>query len=286
MTTEKMYPIYTPSPIVSSKLVFVGLQYMEEKYRRFFLDDSDVAGINWAQGAFRAYYNHHIADEDYYIQPTEDVLDAALPPMIPTIDLVGDDELELSWPEFVEYQSGFKPSIPGAEILSGPTGRMKRIMLPAVEDNTQYVHYERMFNHSVTKNHVADQGGVLLQLIFNWGNPLVTDNEDSAQLDINRLTNRDDWIIRPLDEESALLGKLSNSEAAINLFEGGDIYVPDTDTSATGTQDVDPDTFGGGDEDTGVDESSRSEASAESDEFKFWVEQWFGGSVLTDINFF
>lgn len=262
---------------------------MPEKFRRFFLNDAD-ATLNFAQGAFREVYNRYFGDEDYYITESEDRLNAQLRALIQTIEIVGDDELELSWQDFVEFQTGFRPSMPGAEILSfkiaraGMASRMFK-----VEDNTAYAHFARTFKHSVRRNRLAAQGGVLIEINGCWSNPLV-DGGGVGSPTINRLTNRDDWLIREMDESSSNIGQLSSSEASINLFEGGEVYVPDTTQSgrhlAVHSGDLDigqlDETSNDADD---ISESGQTEASSAPSYYEFFNENWLGASFLTDINF-
>jgi len=130
-------------------------------------------------------------------------------------------------------------------------------------------------------------------VVGNWGNPLVTDvDSDAEKFDVSLLTNRDDWLIRSMDEDDTNIGQLSSSQASINLFEGGDLYVEPGSQSVTnlganaasGTT-VDPDTLGGSAE-GGETPADATEATAENSQFDSVVQAWLGVSVLTDINFF
>lgn len=316
LVSQSMYPVYGPPPIVFSGLYLVGLEYLPEDFRRFFLTDSDTTPISWSTAAFVEVYNRYFADEDYYLTHSDlagnsslsHIHSARLRPLIQTIDIVGDDELELTWQDFVEFQSGFRPSMPGAEVLDFKMARAAWITdAGGIEQDAYYSHYGRNFNHSVRKNHVAGQGAVLLHVIGNWSNPLVDaeyathattlvrDTSKSADtLDINRLTNRDDWIIRPLDDATSEVGVLAANAASINLFEGGEIYVPDaTAVDDAGVVrvtagDVDVDTYGETITNDGIAEvvNQQGATGAEATYYRMWVESRLAMSYMTDINFF
>ena len=276
-----------------SGLYFLSFEYFPEDFRRFFLQADDMT-LQHAQVAFRLLYNHYFGDEDYYLTESEYVLEAALRPMIQTIEIVGDDELELTWEDFVEFQTGFRPMTRVGEMLSWRISRAGRMLRAgSVEDNVYYSHHIQSFSHSVVKNHVAGQGGVVMWLLGNWSNPIL-DGGGVGDFTINRLTNRDDWIIREMDEDSDNLGQLSSSQAAINLFEGGEIYVPNdayTDLSGVldvATGDVDVAAYGDASVETSdITESTMSESSTRiTNRNFFYCDAWIGGSFLTDINFF
>lgn len=265
---------------------------MEEGFRRFFLTDADNSSIRWPEEAFKQVYNRYFADEDYFLT-ADTVTQANLRPLIQTIDIVGDDELELSWPEFVEFQTGFPVRMPGAEVLSFKIGRAG-LMTDSVQyiDNTAYAHFRKSFQHSVTKNRLAAQGAIMLMVSGHWSNPLLDGAPGGSRFDVSLLTNRDDWLIRSMDESDTNVGQLTATRASINLFEGGDIYIPDTtDDRHIDVDAGDVDVARGGDTvaaNTTISEGARSAVSSDSlsDPVAFWVDSWLGASVLTDINFF
>ena len=280
-----------PPPLVFSALYMVGLEYMDEAFRRFFLTDAD-ATVDWSGEAFKQVYNRYFADEDYYLTTTPDA--ANLRPLIQTIDIVEDDELELSWSEFVEFQTGFPVRMPGAEVLSFKIGRSGVSPdMGSVIDNVWYGHLRKSFQHSVSKNHLAAQGAVLIMVCGNWSNPLLDGSDASGgTFDIAQLTNRDDWLIRSMDESDTNIGQLSASKASINLFEGGDIYIPDgTDTNAIDVDAGDVDVSPASDASDApanvvIDESAMTASGAAQTDNEFWVESWLGASLKSDINFF
>lgn len=269
-----------------SGVYLVGFQHLPEDARRFFLSDADSV-VPWAEHAFREIYNLRFSDEDYYIPENTNVTGATLRELIQTIDIVGDDELELTWPEFVEFQTGFPVNIPGAEILSWSIAAAQLSKQSHFVDDKEYRHFYRTFSHSIRKNHLSAQGAILMVVSGNWGNPMVTDTESSAQrttFDINLLTNRDDWIIRPMDDDISSIGSLSASQASINLFEGGDIYVPALTSIAPGG-DIELPTEGTDVENTEVAKTGNY-ATGELDVYRGYWSGRAGASFLTDINFF
>ena len=289
--SEEQYEILSPAPILFSGIYGVGFEYFPATVRDAFLSGSDFS-IDWVAEAFKIVYNRYFATEDYYIPETAAVTEASLRPLITTMNL-GDDEPEMTWHGFVEYQTGYPLRDPGAEVMAFSMGKAGRLMgNGAHESNVLYTHFQRHFTHSPTKNRLFQQGGVWIHIVGNWGNPLVTDNEGSAAFDIQQLTNRDDFLIKNMDEDSDKFGEITmGSEISYNLFTGGDIYVPDTNTTAAGNQDVDPDTLGGSAEKAGMSVQGGEDAGTYTtnakadglDIFRFTVESWTGASFLTLI---
>ena len=280
-----------PAPILFSAIFAVGTEFMSEDHQRFFMNDTTTS-ISWAQDAFRVAYNTYFQDPDYYIGSNESVLTARLRPLISTMEIVGADELELSWPEFIEFQTGYPLRQPQAEMLSFRIGKAMRVGTGDWANSVEYRHFGRTFNHSVTKNRLLQQGGVLLGVVGNWSRP-VYDGQGVGTPSINRLTHPDDWFVRPLDDtlHDDILGSLSATNNSINLFHGGEIYVPNeidiTNVITVKAGDVDVGTFA-----TGVDTETDAEGNTGDDEddteqdyLRFYCESWMGMSALTGINF-
>ena len=267
-----------------SAIYLVGTQFMDPKYRRFFQTEGDVSGLDWPAESFYQVYSRYFADEDYYMA-NAGALGAALRPMIQTIE-IADDDLEMTWADFIQFQTGYPLRVPGAEILSFRIGRMGRRGTYTYENNTAYNHFYKGFKHTVRKNHLMQEGGCLIHVAGNWSNPLVDGDDRDAGFDINLLTNRDDWMIKSMDAVSDQVGKLSATEAAINLFYGGDIYVPNRDNLPAmniGEGDLDPDTLGGSAE---SESGGPSNAGAtETTNFLVTNEFSLGASYLSGITF-
>ena len=271
---------------------------MDEKYRRFFQTEGDVSGLDWAAEAFYQVYSRYFSNEDYYIAQAGP-LGANLRPIRETIE-IADDDLTMSWEQFIEFQTGYPLRVEGAEILSWELRKCGRMGTYTYENGVAHNHFGTTFNHTMQKNRLMQQGGVIIAVIGHWGNPL-TDNEASADggsFDVNKLTNRDDWLIKTVDDVDSPVGKLSASEASINLFYGGDTYVPDETRGMEATApvfnsgseidvdqgDVDSNVLGTG-SDTMDAASTKTAAAGEPTTARFWVESWYGGSYLSGITF-
>jgi len=271
---------------------------MDDKYRSMFQTEGDVSGLNWPAEAFRQVYERYFANEDYYLG-SADVTEAALRPVRQTIE-IADDDLSMNWEQFIEFQTGYPLMVPGAETVSWGCARAKRVMASLnYSDNTAYTHWEYTFHHAPKKNRLVQEGGCLIHVVGHWGHPL-TDNEassDGGTFDINKLVNRDHWLIKSMDPVENLIGQITpSSEASVNLFFGGDTYVPaiDTDGAMMGVQDVarlnvdtgdvDADTLGGNKEDFDAPDVSNGTAT-EGTSGRFFVESSLGGSFLSGIRF-
>lgn len=279
------YPIFAPAPILFSAIYLVGTEFMDEKYRRFFQTEADVAGLDWAGEAFYHVYSRYFADEDYYLDSP--ATGANLRAMIQTIE-IADDDLEMSWADFIQFQTGYPLRVDGAEILSFRIGRAKRMGTYTYDDNVAFNHFGRTFGHSIRKNHLLQQGGCLIHVAGNWSNPLLDAQDAETGFDINELTNRDDWMIKTVDSVADQIGKLSATDAAINLFYGGDIYVPAATHNVSNVM-----TVSAGDVDTSllnedIQTTDTVRADATGNEVArhiFYNEFWMGASYLSGITF-
>ena len=277
-----------PAPILFSALYAVGTEFMEEKHRRFFMVDGDQS-TNWAEDAFRVVYNTYFQDEDYYISGSEDVLDARLRPLIQTMELVGDDELELNWAEFIEFQTGYPLRSPKAEVLSFKIGRAMPTGTGVFHNDCLHHHFGKTFMHSVQRNRLLQQGGVILGIVGNWSHPLLDGNGVSTPT-VNKMNNRYDWYIKPMDDAAGDdRGDITSTQDSINLFYGGEIYVPDgvdlTDTFTVSAGDVDPRAMGDTDDEGDITESSSDDSTTESTDLEFYADPWAGMSFLSGIDF-
>lgn len=274
---------------------------MEDKYRQFFQTEGDVAGLDWVAEAFFQTYSRYFANEDYYLDEAGDY-EALLRPLRQTIE-IADDDLSMTWEDFIQYQTGYPLEVPGVEVISFQMARaMHHTSSLTYQYNVAHSHWHRTFRHAPKKNRLAQQSGVILHLVGHYGHPL-TDGEaanDGGSFDINKLTNRDDWLIKSMDPTEDLLGKLSASEASINLFFGGDTYIPNTtleqddvfkveqgniDSSILGADKAGLDTL-----DAEAPQSSGTDGTADGDPKagsggRFWVEANGGISVLSGISF-
>lgn len=260
---------------------------MDPKFRAFFQTEGDVTGLAWENEAFFQIYSRYFANEDYYM--SSPASSHALRPIRETIE-IADDDLTMSWEQFIEFQTGYPLRIEGAEILSWQLRKAQRMGTYTYEHKTAFNHWGATFNHSMQKNRLMQQGGVIVVVVGHWGNPL-TDNEASADgdsFDVNKLTNRDDWLIKTIDDVDSAVGKLSANEASINLFYGGDTYVPDnTGSSVLSITDGDIDVEPLGDD--AVESFDAAPVSgggaAEGTTGLFYVESWLGASFLSGITF-
>lgn len=301
----------TPAPFCFSALFFVSTRVLDDTVRRVWLDDAfTLPAPSWSARCFQEIFNTHYADPDFYLPESSTAISARLPALIQTMDIVGAEELELTWEDYVMSQTGRRPRKDGSEPLDKRWGRMKRrrgdllnLATSMDADVHEFGHLERWFGHSVTKNYSCDEAGFLCHVVGSYAHPLLADADHDAlvnRYDVDLLLTRDGWIPRN-DQENDSYGAIvgDSSQASINLFEGGDLYMVvdttgDAGLGASGNLQAQPAEEVGTGVNDEVEDTSTQDNTDQPDDYNATVDllmpsrvyTWFGASILTDLGLF
>ena len=178
--TNHVYTPQSPGLIVHSALYFVSMRTMPEVIQKIFItpETTNPATLpgsrKWSGVLFRDIFNTHYATADEWIESdTSTATDAALPPLIHTMDVVNDDEQELTYEEFIFQQTGFHLPIEGCQRVSSRTNLIRAsgvmpVHGPASGQIISVGNIRGSHKHSVTKNLLAREYGFLALVDRDW----------------------------------------------------------------------------------------------------------------------
>lgn len=312
--TKSLYAETSPKLIFHSAVFLVAVSTLPANLQKIFTDpDSTRTLVDWPLHCFRDIYNTHYATPDLALSPAVDPggsdpmisigdLVAPVPDLIQTMAVVGDDELEPNYRELIYMQTGFQLPEMGCEQLSSRTSVMN-FGESDVVSGERAARLMDSHTHSIDKNYVAAEYSFLCTVMATWVEPyrnqLKYDQgpatldatafqnalmyQEQGRMDSTVLATQNDWILRLTDAPNELgqgVGAGSNTEAAINLFEGGSVtlladsrvprmvdssgeYVPAISAASTITA-----------------------ASLAPGQYEHYIDCWGGASILTDLGLF
>lgn len=238
---------------------------------------SDTAALpgsrTWEGCLFRQIFNDFYATTDEWIADDASTVSfKALPPLIQTMEVVGDDEQELTYHEWIFQQTGFMLPTEGCQEVSARASRARMSNLALMDGHgAAFGHFEVSHTHSVQKNLVAKEPSFIVGTVAIQEQPNSSGTYTGYDAwDFEKLRNQNGWIAR-LDESETVLGDIG-SEATINLFENGEVRFYD---------DWDPVKLTSQSSDTIV-----SEGTEGAETFSALATSWLGASILTDIGLF
>ena len=265
--------------MIASGLYFVSMLTLPDALQEVFIDASRTPASalpgnrTWTGAVFREIFNTHFADADQWIaDDTSTVIEHELPPLIKTIEVVGTDEEELTYMEWIFQQTGFNLPTVGCDVMSrrNSLAGFSNMSLVAGRD-AAFGHFRVSHVHSVQKNWLAREPSFVAVVVGMQEQPnsssLYTGGDE---WDVDQhLRDQTTWISR-LDDATTELGVIDANEATINLFEAGEVrFLSDWDPaklSSTGTE--------------------TAEGTEGSETFSSLAQMWAGASVLTDIGLF
>ena len=293
--TERVYQVNSPGLVFVSGVYFVSMSVLPDELRTVFIDQSrgDTAALpsnrTWTGECFREIYNSWFATIDEFISADVSTdIQRRLPPLIQTIEVVGDDEPEMTYDDWIYAQTGRRLPKMGCERMFSRATRGGFKFTELLDASQGAVGHIGDIHHiSCRKNRAAAEPGFVCLIAGCWEQPNSAaspsdTNEAGVQaygaststFDTNLLRNSDTWISRQ-DDDAVNLGVISGTQASINLFEGGDVYF--------GT-DWDPSTVAHSDSATA--DATVPEATEGAEDYSHWQKAWFGMSVMTDIGLF
>ena len=227
----------------------------------------------WTGAVFREVFNTHFADADQWIaSDTSTVIEHTLPALIKTIEVVGTDEEELTYMDWIFEQTGFNLPSVGCEVMSrrNSMAGFTNLSLVAGRD-AAYGHFRASHVHSVQKNYLAREPSFVAIIVGMQEQPnsqTLYSGGDTWDVDAY-LRNQETWIAR-LDDSDNALGDVDANKATINLFHGGEVrFLSDWDPEKLSSS--------GGES---------AEGTEGSETFSSLAQMWAGASVLTDIGLF
>lgn len=248
--------------------------------QEIFIDQTrtDTAALpgsrTWEGSLFRQIFNDYYATTDEWIaDDTSTVNSATLPPLVQTMAVVGDDEQELTYHEWIFQQTGFNLPTEGCQQVSRMNSRARMSNLSLQDGHgAAFGHFEVHHRHSVQRNLAAKEPSFIVGIIAIQEQPNQQQGRytGAGAWDFEKLRNQNGWIAR-LDDGTTDIGDIG-SEATINLFEQGEVRFYD---------DWDPVKLTSQSSDTIV-----SEGTEGAETFAALATSWVGASVLTDIGLF
>ena len=278
---------------MASGFYFVRLSVLPSALQEIFIDQTraDNAAMpgsrTWEGALFRQIFNDYYATTDEWIaDDTSTVNSAALPPLVQTMAIVGDDEQELTYHEWIFQQTGFNLPTEGCQQVSRRNSRAGLSNLALMDGHgAAFGHFEVSHTHSVQMNLAAKEPSFIVGIIAVQEEPnsgtsggATGDSTttagglypDANEWDFEKLRNQNGWIAR-LDDGTTDIGDIG-SEATINLFEQGEVRF---------YEDWNPVKLTSQASDTIVDESSEG-----AETYSALSTSWLGASILTDIGLF
>lgn len=122
--SRQTYGINSPKPILLTGAYFLKLSELPWDWQAVFadIDRAPTAAFplstSLTASLFREVYNHHFAQIEYRISSEESQeTQALLPPLVDTVEIVGDDTMALSYGEYIELVTGYPLKVSGAMSL-------------------------------------------------------------------------------------------------------------------------------------------------------------------------
>lgn len=265
--TEDTYDILGPRPIYHSAYYWIKAAQLPDQYAQVFADlaRADDASFPYnntpfSASCFRNLYNDYYATQEYMITAeTNKETQAVLPPLLLSMEVVGGDELELSYDDWVYLITGFYPKNNKSQKLAAKVtkaGMMAPTMLvPFAESSTAQdpvlaCRYSAVHDYSFDKNMIAVEPSFLClvagvweqpndQTVYDYGwgqkryqvstgfdgnkaNPAVLDR--GAPNMIDNMRNAQHWLADPTDADPlGTITKSSEQLSTINYWMNGEV---------------------------------------------------------------
>ena len=130
--TDQTYDVHSYRPIFISAMAWVKASQLPDVMTRVFTDptrteDQDFPiATDFSSACFRNFFNDVFATQEYLIVDEEfQGSQAVIPPMIQTMEVVGGDELELSYDDYIYLLTGYYPKNNKSQLLGFRTTRGK-----------------------------------------------------------------------------------------------------------------------------------------------------------------
>lgn len=176
----------------------MSIAAMPDSVRKIVEDDQAIdavklpSGSTWTREAFKQVYNDYYAFPDSIITDLNADLDKApsadhageyydnrkivgrLHPLLRTMEVIGDDEVDLSYDEWVYAQTGRWPRSHGIEVLSQKMSRANFSsvgMLPGLNQPAGLL--EQTLTVGTMRNHACTEAAILLTVAGFWEQPNV-----------------------------------------------------------------------------------------------------------------
>lgn len=185
MVSEQAYSIHSPDPIVVAGVYWVKASQLPDQFTTVFadLERSHSAALplsgSFEASCFRNIFNDYFATAEFII-PSESSKEtqALLPVLKQTMEVVGDDELNLSYDEWVYLVTGWYPKNNKSMRLGSYARRAKLISPTLLLDRADadasvdiYGKYGAMPSFSYQKNLIAVEPSFLCFVAGIWEQP-------------------------------------------------------------------------------------------------------------------
>lgn len=286
--TSDAYSIHSPRPIYYAGLFLVTMATLPEALKQVWLDrdrgDTAALPLKFSDACFREIYNNYFANDDRVIDTAlTNTTERNLPPLIRTMEVVNDDEMDESWAEWIYSQTGRYPARIGCERLDDGMARSRMVateMITAGSVLRAGCHWGAAVGLSSRKNFAVTEPGFICLVagfyeepndVTSYGGP-GGDNDVGEMFDIDALRNRNAWISRNQEDPGTITGDIG-SVNTLNFWKHG---------SMTFKTDWDPQTF------TVVAdaESLANESTEGSEDYNSQIKGRVNMSVLSDMDVF
>lgn len=133
VVSKSVYSVHSPPPILVTGIYLVKLSQLDDRYQVMFTDLSRADSASFPSGvpdrfeapAFRNIFNDQFATAEFMISDPDSLeTQAMLPELIQTMEVVGDDELNLTYDEWVYLVTGWYPKNNKSQRLASRARRM------------------------------------------------------------------------------------------------------------------------------------------------------------------
>ena len=263
MVSRATYDIHSPPPIYITGCYWIKASQLPDEFTPVFSDTdrADDAALptsgSFSASCFRNIVNDHFATSDYII-PSEDSKEtqALLPKLRQTMEVVGDDELELTYDEWVYLTTGWYPKNNKSQLLGSRARRAAFSYGTLLLDNADndapvrpYGVFTAMHNYGFNRNLIAVEpsflcivGGVwevpnsdaIYDTDWTYGgisvtrgqaaNPSATTLDRGSPHTVDLFRNSKAWIADPTSEDIiGASGSGSSARASINYWLNGEV---------------------------------------------------------------
>ena len=268
--TDQTYDVHSYRPIFISAMAWVKASQLPDVMTRVFTDptrteDQDFPiATDFSSACFRNFFNDVFATQEYLIVDEEfQGSQAVIPPMIQTMEVVGGDELELSYDDYIYLLTGYYPKNNKSQLLGFRTTRGKMfaptmLMPQAAGKPVVGAKFSARHTYSSNKNMIAIEPSFLIAIAGVIAEP----NSDAvygtsrqpipgqasfdtrakrrwrnaegmpakvldrgAPFTVDNLRTAQDWLADPLDSTDPL-GQQNSGDASlytINYFMNGEV---------------------------------------------------------------
>lgn len=310
--SEKVYGVHSPSPIYFSGFYLIKASQLPDEFRNVFSQTSDQRGDSTAlpksgkfsANCFRNIVNDHFASaHELIVDESSEATQALLPELVQTMEVVGDDELDLTYDEMIYLITGYYPKDNASMNLTfqkGKGGLVGGSLVSGASVVTLAGHFGAMHNHSYSKNLICIEPSFLIGVAGVWEQPNndtlyssavgaairfqgasnTADNNfiDRGQVfEVDRFSTLDEWLADPTSDDPvgaldpAYDSNAGTNRATLNYWLSGEVSFD---------YDWDPIVVTGEDAGAGVTINAESSSAEGSEAYLSRVQAWTGVSTL------